>query len=342
MYPLKVSQIDQITEDAVEVSLSIPEHLISTFQFKAGQYVTLETTLGGEAIRRSYSLCAAPHENSIRVGIKRVTHGLFSSYANDALQVGDTLNVRAPEGRFVYEPVKIPKTVAAFAAGSGITPILSIIKTHLKAHPENQFHLVYGNKTPKQTMFYKTLENLQAKFPGQLYVLWVFSQTHQDKALFGRIDASVVNYYRKQFNTSADMYYLCGPEGMINSVSQTLQDANIARDKILTELFLATTTTGVTTSSDEVSLTVIYDEVNTSVKSKQDVTLLDAALKANLDVPYSCQGGVCSSCIARIKTGEAKMRNNQILTDSEVEEGLILTCQALPQTNALTVDYDDV
>ena len=188
----------------------------------------------------------------------------------------------------------------------------------------------------------KKKQNLQTKFPGQLYVLWVFSQTHQDKALFGRIDASVVNYYRKQFNTSADMYYLCGPEGMINSVSQTLQDANIAPDKIFTELFLATSTTGVTTSSDEVSLIVIYDEVNTSVKSKQDVTLLDAALKANLDVPYSCQGGVCSSCIARIKTGEAKMRNNQILTDSELEEGLILTCQALPQTNALTVDYDDV
>lgn len=342
MYALKVSQIEEITADAVEVGLSIPEHLISTFQFKAGQYITLESTIEGETVRRSYSLCAAPHENSIRVGIKKVAGGLFSSYANGTLQVGDTLNVRAPEGRFIYEPEKSKKTIAAFAAGSGITPILSIIKTHLKAHSENRFHLVYGNKTPEQTMFYKTLQNLQNKFPTQLSILWVFSQVRQDKALFGRIDTSVVNYYRNQVSPPADIYFLCGPEGMINTVSKTLQDANIPPKQILTELFFSATTTQATTSSEEVSLTVIYDEVNTLVKSKQDVTLLDAALKGNLDVPYSCQGGVCSSCIARIKIGKARMQSNQILTDSEVEEGLILTCQALPQTHELTIDYDDV
>lgn len=342
MYVLEVSQLEQNTADAVEVSLLIPKHLVSTFQFKAGQYITLESIINGQAVRRSYSLCAAPHENLIRVGIKKVAGGLFSSFANDTLQVGDTLNVGAPEGRFIYLPEKTPKTIAAFAAGSGITPILSIIKEHLTAHPKNQFHLVYGNKTPKQTMFYEALQNLQANFPTQLSIVWVFSQAREDKALFGRIDARVVNYYHNQFKASAEAYYLCGPEGMINTVSQTLQSGNIATDKIFTELFFAATTPVAAASSGEVSITVIHDEMNTTITSKQDITLLDAALKAKLDVPYSCKGGVCSSCIARIKMGKAEMQSNQILTDSEVEEGLILTCQALPQTNELTVDYDDV
>jgi ring-1,2-phenylacetyl-CoA epoxidase subunit PaaE len=343
MHALEVSHIEPNTAEAVVVTLAVPASLASTFQFKAGQYITLESTIEGQTVRRSYSLCAAPDENLLQVGIKKVDQGVFSSFAHARLQVGDLLNVGVPEGRFVYSPENAPQVVGAFAAGSGITPILSIIKTHLTAQPENQFHLVYGNKSPEKTMFYEALQNLQAEFPSQLTIQWVFSQARKDKALFGRIDGSVVNFYQKQVETPAKVYYLCGPEGMIESVSQSLQKLGVNDDQIFTELFFTAAASGSTNaSSDEVSLTVIHDAVQTTITTKRNATLLDAALKAKLDVPYSCQGGVCSSCIARIKTGKAEMQTNQILTDSEVQEGLILTCQALPQSQDLTVDYDDV
>ena len=342
MHDLVVGSIEKNTEEAVLVSLDVPEELKTDFEFKAGQYITVESVIGGEKTRRSYSLCAAPYENRLQVGIKKVVNGVFSNYAFSSLKVGQSLKVNTPEGRFIYDPQSSPSAIAAFAAGSGITPIMSILKTHLNADPENQFNLVYGNKSPKQTMFYEELLALQQKFSSQLKIVWVFSQANVEEALFGRIDKAIVQYYQKQFSEDISSFYLCGPEGMIDAVTVALESNGIASDKIFSELFFSTSENSVSATSEDVALTVTVDDVSKAISSKQNVTLLDAALNAKLDVPYSCQGGVCSSCIARIKTGKATMQTNQILTDREVEEGLILTCQALPQSDQITVDYDDV
>jgi len=343
MQDLVVSQIEKNTTDAVVLTFDVPAALQSSFQFQAGQYISLETTLAGQQVRRSYSICAAPYENCLQVGIKKVPNGLFSTYAASTLKVGDQLKVSLPEGRFVYVPDSTPKTIAGFASGSGITPIMAIIKEHLKAHSKNQFHLVYGNKSPEQTMFYQALQELATTYASQLSIVWVFSRTQSNGALFGRIDQSVVHYYQKQRNSEAAAYYVCGPEGMLDVVRETLEKQGVPSAIIHRELFHVTSTeTPQAVSSDDVSLTVIHDEMQHTLSSKGNVTLLDAALNAKLDVPYSCQGGVCSSCIARVKKGSAQMQTNQILTDSEVEEGLVLTCQAIPQSAAITVDYDDV
>ena len=219
---------------------------------------------------------------------------------------------------------------------------MSILKTHLNADPKNQFNLVYGNKSPKQTMFYEELLALQQKFSSQLKIVWVFSQAKVDEAFFGRIDKAIVQYYQKKFSENISSFYLCGPEGMIDAVTVALESNGIASNMIFCELFFSTSKNSVSTTSGNVELTITEDDVSKTVSSKQNITLLDAAINAKLDVPYSCQGGVCSSCIARIKTGKATMQTNQILTDSDVEEGLILTCQALPQSDQITVDYDDV
>ena len=342
MHDLVVGSIEKNTEEAILVSLNIPDELKTDFEFKAGQYITVESVIEGKKTRRSYSLCAAPYEKRLQVGIKKVVNGVFSNYAFSSLKVGQTLKVNTPEGRFIHDPQSNPSAIAAFAAGSGITPIMSILKTHLNADPKNHFNLVYGNKSPKQTMFYDELLALQQKFSSQLKIVWVFSQVNVDETLFGRIDKAIVQYYQKEFSENISSFYLCGPEGMIDDVTVALKSNGIASDKIFCELFFFTSENSVSTTSDEVELTVTVDDVSKTVSSKQNVTILDAALNAKLDVPYSCQGGICSSCIARIKTGKATMQTNQILTDSEVEEGLILTCIALPKSDQITVDYDDV
>ena len=342
MHDLVVGSIEKNTEEAVLVSLEIPDELKADFEFIAGQYITVESVIEGVKTRRSYSLCAAPYENRLQVGIKKVVNGVFSNYAFSSLKVGQSLKVKIPEGRFIHKPRSSPSAIAAFAAGSGITPIMSILKTHLNADPKNLFNLVYGNKSPKQTMFYEELLALKQKFSSQLKIVWVFSQAKVDEALFGRIDKAIVQYYQKKFSENISSFYLCGPEGMIDAVTLALKSNGIASNMIFCELFFSTSENSVSTTSGNVELTITVDDVSKTVSSKQNVTLLDAALNAKLDVPYSCQGGVCSSCVARIKTGKATMQTNQILTDSDVKEGLILTCQALPQSDQITVDYDDI
>jgi ring-1,2-phenylacetyl-CoA epoxidase subunit PaaE len=236
--------------------------------------------------------------------------------------------------------------VLAFAAGSGITPILSIAQSVLNDHAENKFVLVFGNRTPEETMYREELQGLIEQHPNRFLLVPLYSRSHEEDSLFGRIDASTVNYITK--NKYADLNfsktYLCGPEAMINEVSKTLIDQGIPEEKVLFELFTATEKedTLVEVLEGTTNVKVILDDESFSFAMDQKKFVLDAALKEKIDVPYSCQGGVCSSCIARIKVGEAKMVNNQILTDGEIAEGLILTCQAHPTTPTLTVDYDDV
>lgn len=251
--------------------------------------------------------------------------------------------VAPPEGRFRYIGSTQAQTLAAFAAGSGITPIMSILKTALLDHPDNRFHLVYGNKTAEDTMFYDELKNLEKAFQGRLSIQWVFSRANVEGSLFGRVETSVVKSALRQIGKTADKFYLCGPENMIETVSDTLLENGVDKASVLFELFSSSTKAEeIEVKTGGASLEIIYDELTHQIENMEGKSVLDAALQNKLDVPYSCQGGVCSSCVARIKSGTAEMASNQILTDEEVEEGLVLTCQAHATSSHLVVDYDDV
>ena len=348
-YKLTIKKIIKETEHAVSISFTVPEHLKNDFRFKAGQYITLKTTINGNEVRRDYSLCSTPKSGELKVAVKEVEDGIFSKFANTTLKTGDVLEIAPPKGRFTFEPINSSsKTIAAFAVGSGITPILSILKTVLEEEANSSFILVYGNKTPKDTMFYNEILELQSNYQNRLNIQFIFSQEEEEEgALFGRIDKSAVNYIvkNKYKNLSIDTYYLCGPEAMINTVSDVLLENKVEKSAINFELFTvsASSETVVETSTDgETKVTIIVDDEEHTFTMPQKQTILEAALDKDIDAPYSCQGGICSSCIAKITEGEATMRQNNILTDGELADGLILTCQAQPTTGTVVVDYDDV
>lgn len=347
-HPLKIKDIERITPNAVTIAFEIPESLYSTFAYNAGQYITIEKELKGAKLRRAYSVCIAPEKGELKVGIKKTPDGTFSRYANLELHKGDILEVHPPEGRFTFipDPSK-ERHIVAFAAGSGITPIMSIMHSVLRDEPKSTFSLVYGNKSLTETMFHPDILDLIKKYPERLHVQFVYSQTQEPDAMFGRIEKSTVNFILKNKfkGTTFDAFYLCGPEEMIHSVSDTLVAGGIEKNRIKYELF----TSPVTENEDQpvvadgkatISVTVDDDET-TFVMDKKD-RILDAVLKNDIDAPYSCQGGVCSSCIARLTKGEATMVQNQILTDGEIAEGLILTCQAIALSDEIAIDYDDV
>lgn len=344
-YALKIKEIIRETPQAVSLSFEIPVELKDKFVYKAGQYITLKIPVNGAEIRRAYSLCSTPEDDEFKITVKEVEGGIFSALANNKLEAGDILEVHPPEGKFIFEPGKDSHTYAAFAAGSGITPVLSIIKTVLLTEPRSKFVLVYGNKTPEETIFYKELLTLQAKFPDRLFIEFIYSRTREEHASFGRIETSTVNYVLKNKfkETTFKTFYLCGPEEMINNVTEILKQNGVTEEKVKFELFTTSEPDVVeNTAEGETQLTIVVDDEEVTFSMDSRETVLDAALEHDLDVPYSCQGGICSSCIARIKEGKAEMRKNQILTDSEIAEGLILTCQAQPTTPNLKVDYDDV
>ncbi len=345
-HSLTVKNIKPLTPSSVAITLSIPKELLQTFDFIPGQYITIKKEIKGKELRRAYSISSSPKKDCITIGVKKVDKGGFSDYAHSKLKVGDTLEVMPPEGRFVFKPTNALKKIMAFAAGSGITPIMSIVKSVLESNPKNLFVLVYGNKSYEETMFYTDLVKLQLDYANRFFIYFINSQTQEGDSLFGRIDISTVNYAlnNKHKDTPFDDYYLCGPEAMINLVSETLKDSNIPEEKIHFELF---TTTEILDELPEkpagkTEVKVILDDEEFTFSMNKNMRVLDAVLKENIDAPYSCQGGVCSSCIARIKEGKAEMIKNQILTDGEIAEGLILTCQAHPLTPTLKVDYDDV
>lgn len=344
-YPLKIKEIIRETSQAVSLSFEIPEKLKEEFRFKAGQYITIKTKVEGEEIRRAYSLCSAPDSEEFKVTVKEVEGGKFSVIANNRLEAGDVLEVHPPEGKFVLVPQEKPKNYAAFVAGSGITPVLSIIKTVLKKEPHSRFVLTYGNKSPEDTIFFKELLKLQSEYANRLFIEFVYSRTNEENAHFGRIESSTVNYVVKnKFQDHPfDAFYLCGPELMIDHVTEVLKQNGVAEDRIFFELFTTEDTGEIKADLEgRTELTVMVDDEETVLTMDKTDTVLDAALEHDLDVPYSCQGGICSSCIARITEGKAEMAKNQILTDEEIEEGLVLTCQAHPLTPTLKVDYDDV
>lgn len=344
-HALKIASVDSLTPNAVALTFEIPEQLKSAYAFKAGQYITIKHTVDGQELRRAYSISSSPSSGKITVGIKKMPDGTFSVFANEKLKAGDVLEVMHPEGRFILE-ANGPKNIAAFAAGSGITPIMSIAQTVLESHPESTFVLVFGNQSPEETMYFKEIQEIKSKYADRFFVQYVYSRSHEEDALFGRIEKSTVNFVLKNKfkETQFDGFYLCGPEDMIHLVSDTLKGNGVSEDKIHFELFTSADTEDVLAEGLEgkTKVEVVLDDETFSFIMDKKQLVLDAVLKENIDAPYSCQGGVCSSCIARIKEGKAEMVKNQILTDGEIAEGLILTCQAHPLTPTLKVDYDDV
>lgn len=342
-----IKEVKRETKDAVSILFNVPEELKANYTFIAGQYINLRLTLDNQEIRRAYSICSSPESGELRIAVKAVHNGLFSKFANSKLKAGDVLEVGKPEGKFTFEPqAERQKNYVAFVAGSGITPVLSILKSVLKSEPRSSFVLVYGNKSPEETIFYQELHDLQLQYVGRLFVHYVFSQAKAENALFGRIEKSTVNFVlnNKHKELEFDKFYLCGPEEMINSVSNVLKEHNIKESAIKFELFSTSTSENKIEKSLEghAKITVLVDGDETSFEMSQKQTILEAALKQGIDAPYSCQGGICSSCLARVTTGTAEMKKNSILTDSEIAEGLVLTCQAHPTSATIIVDYDDV
>jgi ring-1,2-phenylacetyl-CoA epoxidase subunit PaaE len=347
-HKLTIENIHRETESSVTISFNVSQGLKGVFSFKAGQYITLKTTINGIEVRRDYSLCSSPKSGELKVAVKEVKDGTFSAYANHQLQAGDVLEVAPPKGRFVFEPNDSKtKNIAAFAAGSGITPVLSIVKCALEEEIHSKVILVYGNKTTKDTMFLNELLELQHQYKKRLSINFVFSQADEDDAIFGRIEKSTVNYVmkNKHKHIDVDSFYLCGPEGMIHTVKDVLTEHDIDENRIFFELFKAAKPTEIkenTGTSGKTQVTVLVDDEETTFEMSQKQTILEAALDEGVDAPYSCQGGICSSCLARLTEGKATMRQNNILTDGELAEGLILTCQAQPTTSTIVIDYDDV
>ncbi|MGS2763528.1 2Fe-2S iron-sulfur cluster-binding protein [Sinomicrobium sp. M5D2P9] len=346
-HPLRVSKIERNTLQSVTITFDVPENLRDTFVHEAGQHITIKKEFDGKEIRRSYSICTSPGEGTLSVGIKEIPDGTFSRYANRSLREGDILEVHPPEGHFTFTPdASKSRAVAAFAAGSGITPVISILKTLLENEPQSKFVLVYGNRSAAETMFLKEITGLIAGYPERLSVYFTYSRAEEDNALFGRIEHATVNYVikNKQKDTTFDAFYLCGPEEMVNTVSDTLKENGIEENKINFELFASSKEEKKLDESLEgqTRVKVVVDDEEFEFNMPQSEKVLDAALRNEIDAPYSCQGGVCSSCLARVTEGEVKMVKNQILTDAEIAEGLVLTCQSHPITPTLSIDYDDV
>jgi len=344
-HKLSIKNYIQETANAVSLIFDIPEHLKDNFSFKAGQYVTLKTTIEAKEIRRSYSICSSPNSGELKVAIKRVENGVFSTYAISHLKTGDVIEVHEPEGKFILEPTRSTNYLG-IVAGSGITPVLSMIKTVLQLEPSSSFTLIYGNKSSDETMFKTELDALSLAYDTRFNLEYVFSRQNEEGALFGRIDEVHTNYFIKNIykNWSFKTAFLCGPEEMIKTVSTTLKENHYKESQILFELFTASINEESSSElkDGQTEVTVLLDDEELSFTMNQKDNILAAALRNDVDAPYSCQGGVCSSCLGKVTQGTAVMVKNSILTDDEVNEGFILTCQAHPTSSKISIDFDDV
>jgi len=344
-HKLSIKNYIQETANAVSLIFDIPEHLKDNFSFKAGQYVTLKTTIEAKEIRRSYSICSSPNSGELKVAIKRVENGVFSTYAISHLKTGDVIEVHEPEGKFILEPTRSTNYLG-IVAGSGITPVLSMIKTVLQLEPSSSFTLIYGNKSSDETMFKTELDALSKAYDTRFNLEYVFSRQNEEGALFGRIDEGHTNYFIKNIykNWSFNTAFLCGPEEMIKTVSTTLKENHYKESQILFELFTASINEESSSElkDGQTEVTVLLDDEELCFTMNQKDNILAAALRNDVDAPYSCQGGVCSSCLGKVTQGTAVMVKNSILTDDEVNEGFILTCQAHPTSSKISIDFDDV
>jgi len=350
---LKIKEVRRETPDCVSIAFDVPASISTSFSFKQGQNITIRHLLNGEELRRSYSICAAPHENELRVAVKKVSGGLFSSLANDQLKPGDELEVMPPTGQF-FTPLHAgnKKQYLAFAAGSGITPVISIIKTTLQVEPGSTFTLVYGNRSRSSIIFFEELEALKNIYMDRFNLIHVLSREKMDAPInSGRIGAAKCEALATRLIdfSRMDEIFVCGPEEMIFDVRDWLEKQGIEKKKIHFELFttpgqkksgVASREPGVITGPKS-KITVKADGRSFDFELPFDSdSILDAAIQQGADLPFSCKGGVCSTCRAKLIEGAVEMEVNYALEPEEVANGFILTCQSHPKTERVVIDYD--
>jgi ring-1,2-phenylacetyl-CoA epoxidase subunit PaaE len=353
-HPLRVKEVKKETSDCVSVLFDVPENIKDEFNFTQGQSLTMRTIINGEEVRRTYSICSSPFEQQLKVAVKKVEAGAFSIFANDKLKAGDVLEVMPPIGHF-YTPLEASnkKNYVGFAAGSGITPLLSIIKTTLASEPDSTFTLVYGNKTRASIIFFEELEGLKNKYINRFNLIHILSREKTDADLnFGRISKEKCNdLFNKLLDVnSVDEFFICGPEDMIFSVKDFLESKSVTEKKIHFELF---TTPGQRKAASHKPQAASQEGTQSQIRIKldgrsfdfsiplnSDTSILDAAMQQGADVPYACKGGVCCTCKAKLLEGEVKMDVHWGLEHEEIEQGFILTCQSHPLTEKVTVDFD--
>ncbi len=352
-HKLIVKEVRRETPECVTVLFEISETIKKDFVFRQGQSLTMRTFLNGEEVRRTYSICASPLDNEWRVAIKKQEGGLFSGFANDQLKKGDVLEVMQPVGKFYTDlDPQQKKNYVAFAAGSGITPVISIIKTTLRTEPKSQFTLVYGNRNKNSIIFKEEIEGLKDKFIDRFRIIHILSRERTDASInSGRIDLKKLDELTKLINyKNADEFFICGPEEMIFCVKDFLETNGIDKKKIHFELF--TTPGEKKDSRHKVQGTRKEEGPKSKITVKLDgisfdfdlgfnaEPILDAALKQGADLPFACKGGVCCTCKARLVEGEVDMEVHWGLEHEEIEQGYILTCQSHPKTERVVVDFD--
>ena len=348
-HPLLVTDIHHTIRDAVVLTLK-PENP-EAFAFTQGQYLTFKQDFDGTELRRNYSICAGLDDGELKVGIKRVDGGAFSTYANTELKVGDTLHAMPPQGKFftAIEP-EVAKNYLGFAGGSGITPVLSILKTVLKREPQSTFTLVYANRAVNTIMFREELEDLKNHYMGRLTIIHIL-ESGQDMELFeGRIDQAKCDALFKhwiQIN-NIDTAFICGPEPMMLAIAEALKTNGLTDEQIKFELFSESQQGRVakqemakrSEGQKGTEITVIIDGARRSFTMQKGQSVLEAALENGQEAPFSCKAGVCSTCMGKVLDGEVEMISNHALEDYEVERGYVLTCQSYPLSDTLTIDYD--
>jgi len=350
-HSLSVSEINRETADCVSIAFNIPENLKSDFDYIQGQYLTLKVTLNGEELRRSYSICTSPvSDDHLKIAAKQIPDGRVSTFLNGTLSVGDTMEVMTPMGNF-HKPVEAgqSKNYVLVAGGSGVTPILSILKTVLDVETGSSVTLVYANKNTESIIFKSQIGALKAQHGDRLNVIHVLEQGEAN--VTGMLTKEVADQlFGGQVSTSADEYFICGPQPMMDSVTETLEAKGVSADKVNVEYFTAVlkdleaaeekpASTGGGLVAD---VRVILDDEEFNIKLAQDGdAVLDAAMDAGADVPFSCKGAVCCTCKAKVTEGKMEMDMNYSLSPEEVEQGFVLTCQAHPTTEKVVVNYDE-
>ena len=349
--PLTIARIDRETRDAIAITLAVPADLGAMFRFEPGQHVTVRAVIGGEDLRRSYSICA-PAGEALRIAIKRAPAGAFSTWANETLREGMTLDVVPPMGHFgvAAEPGR-ERHHLAFAAGSGITPLVSIIGTALASEPRTRFTLIYGNRASSTVMFREELAALKDRYMDRFQLIHVLSREPQDiELLNGRIDRAKADALFSTFAPldDVDCVFICGPEGMMDAVKEALVARHFPPSRIRIERFAASIPKHThvprplpLASRTECEVNVVIDgSRRTFLLEKGTESIIDAGLRNGVELPFSCKGGVCSTCRCRLVEGEVDMDVNFALEDYEVARGFILACQSYPVTDRITVDFD--
>ncbi len=355
-HPLRIRAVRRETNDAVCIGFDVPDALKEIFAYAPGQFLTLCTSLGGAEVRRCYSICAGLDDGELAVAVKHMPQGLFSHHANTALRVGDAIEVMPPEGRFgaPVEPGSARLHVG-FAAGSGITPIMAILKTVLSREPHSRFILFYGNRSGASIMFRAALEDLKDRYLDRLSVFHILSREEQDISLLsGRLDGEKVRALLPRVVAPADIdhAYICGPASMNEDLAAALAEVGVAADRIHVERFVVAgapppqpspAKAGEGDSSHPFAMaTIIHEGKTNEVPVAEGEAVLEAGLRAGLNLPWSCRGGMCSTCRARLREGQVTMLQNYALEPWELEAGYVLTCQSHPTTPHITIDYDHV